>query len=241
MNRTGSLRSWTSKDSIESSTDMKIRKFVKTTLQDWEGKNSCMILLSDPNAPCSDDDIELDEILSYIKENRDFLETVVVSDSEPTEDPGLFELLKKLKSLKIKVKVDTNGTNPETLDDLIGAKLIDKVCLIILAPLDSVEYDKVALKNIDVESVKKTIEILYASDIKYEFKITIVPGVINHDSFFRILKSLSERDSLIIQQFDPAASPDPRYNTMKPYPVPVLVRMANTAKEHVKHVRIRGT
>ena len=220
---------------------MKIQKFVKTTLQDWEGKNSCMIILSDPNLPCSDDDIDLDNILLYIKNNRDFLEAVVISGSEPTGDPDLFKLLKMLKALKIKIKVDTNGTHPDVLDDLIGAKLIDKVCLIILAPLDPAEYAKAALENIDVESVKRTLGILYASDIKYEIKVTIVPGVINHDSFLRIMKSLSEKDSLIIQQFDPAASPDPRYNTMEPYPVPVLVRMANTAKEHVKHVRIRGT
>ena len=220
---------------------MKIQKFVKTTLQDWEGKNSCMIVLSNPNTSCSDNEVDLDEVLLYIKKNRDFLEAVVISGNEPTGDPDLFGLLKKLKALKIKVKVDTNGAHPDVLDDLIGAKLIDKVCLTILAPLEPAEYNKIALESIDVESVKRTIGILYDSEIKYEFKITIVPGVINHDSFLRILKGLSERDSIIIQQFDPAASSDPRYNTMKPYPVPVLVRMANTAKEHVKHVRIRGT
>jgi len=220
---------------------MKIQKFVKTTLQDWEGKNSCMIVLSDPNMPCLDDDIDLDNILLYIKNNRDFLEAVVISGGEPTGDPDLFKLLKMLKALKIKIKVDTNGTHPDVLDDLIGAKLIDKVCLIILAPLDPAEYTKAALESIDVESVKRTLGILYDSDIKYEIKVTIVPGVINHDSFLRIMKGLSEKDSLIIQQFDPATSPDLRYNGMKPYPVPVLVRMANTAKEHVKHVRIRGT
>ena len=237
----GSLRLLISKDSIEFATNMKIQKFIKTTLQDWEGKNSCMIVLSDPNTPCSDNEMDLDQVLLYIKQNRDFLEAVVISGYEPTGDPELFKLLKMLKALKIKIKIDTNGAHPEVLDDLIGAKLIDKVCLIILAPLDPAEYKKIALEDIDTESVKKTIGILSASDIKYEFKITIVPGIIDHDSFLRILKCLSERDSIIIQQFDPATSSDLRYNTMKPYPVTVLVRMANTAKEHVKHVRIRGT
>jgi Organic radical activating enzymes len=120
----GSLRLLISKDSIEFATNMKIQKFVKTTLQDWEGKNSCMIVLSNPNTPCSDNEMDLDQVLLYIKQNRDFLEAVVISGYEPTGDSELFKLLKMLKALKIKIKIDTNGAHPEVLDDLIGAKLI---------------------------------------------------------------------------------------------------------------------
>jgi pyruvate formate lyase activating enzyme len=229
---------------------MRIAGFVKTTLQDWEGKNACMILLSGCNFRCpycnrpdlidiSKESVDLSVILKYIKENKDFLEAVVISGGEPTINPDLYRLIADLKKLKMKIKLDTNGYYPDILDDLIGAKLVDKVCINIMAPLDPVSYSKAAGVAVDVESIKRSIKILDGSGVTYEIRTVIVPGIISHESFVKMLGDLDGMKSMIIQQFDPKITFDPKMN-IKPYPTPALVKMADTAKGFIERVRVRG-
>ncbi|MCL1811177.1 MAG: anaerobic ribonucleoside-triphosphate reductase activating protein [Methanomassiliicoccaceae archaeon] len=229
---------------------MRIAGFVKTTLQDWEGKNACMILLSGCNFRCpycnrpdlidgAGDDIELSSILKYIKENRDFLEAAVISGGEPTINEDLYKLVSDIKKLKVKIKLDTNGSAPDILDDLIGAKLVDKVCINIMAPLDPVPYSKAAGVEVDTELIKKSLKILDGSGVSYEIRTVAVPGLITHDSFGKMLSGLDGSKSMIIQQFDPRVTLDPKMD-IKPYPKPVLIRMAETAKGYIERVRIRG-
>jgi len=229
---------------------MRIAGFVKTTLQDWEGKNACMILLSGCNFKCpycnrpdligtSEESIDLSSVLRYIKENKDFLEAAVISGGEPTINEDLYKLIADLKKLKVKIKLDTNGYYPEILDDLIGAKLVDKVCINIMAPLDPESYSKAAGVDVDVERIKKSLKILNNSEVSYEIRTVIVPGMITHKSFVKMLGDLDGSKSLIIQQFDPKVTLDPRMD-IKPYPKPALVKMAETAKGFVERVRVRG-
>ncbi|MDR0309544.1 MAG: anaerobic ribonucleoside-triphosphate reductase activating protein [Candidatus Methanoplasma sp.] len=229
---------------------MRIAGFVKTTLQDWEGKNACMILLSGCNFRCPycnrpelisgpDEEIDPSIVLRYIKENKDFLEAAVISGGEPTINGDLYKLIGDLRKLKIKIKLDTNGSNPDILDDLVGAKLVDKVCVNIMAPLDHASYSKAAGVDTDVELIKRSLRILADSGIVYEVRTVVVPGIITHDSFVKMLSDLDGLKSMIIQQFDPRVTLDPKMN-VKPYPKPALVRMAETAKGYVQRVRIRG-
>jgi len=229
---------------------MKIAGFVKTTLQDWEGKNACMILLGGCNFRCpycnrpdlvdgSGGGLELPPILKYIKENKDFLEAVVISGGEPTVNSELYVLLNDLKKLKVKIKLDTNGYAPEIIDDLIGAKLVDKVCINIMAPLDNESYSKAAGVSVDAELIKKSLKILSESGTPYEIRTVVVPGIITHESFVRLLGGIDGSKSMIIQQFDRRITLDPLMN-ITPYPKPALVKMADTAKGYVERVRIRG-
>ena len=229
---------------------MRIAGFVKTTLQDWEGKNACMILLGGCNFRCpycnrptlierEGENLDLPPILKYIKDNKDFLEAVVISGGEPTVNEDLYKLLGDLKKLKVKIKLDTNGYSPDMIDDLIGAKLVDKVCINIMAPLDNDSYSKAAGVDIDVELIKKSLKTLAESGIPYEIRTVIVPGIITHESFVKLLGGIDGSKSMMVQQFDPRVTLDPKMK-ITPYPKPALVKMADTAKGYVERVRVRG-
>lgn len=229
---------------------MKIAGFVRTTLQDWEGKNACMILLEGCNFRCpycnrpdlvagTCEGTDLREIVSYIGENRDFIEAVVISGGEPTINGDLYRLLAEIRKLKVKIKLDTNGYEPDILDDLIGARLVDKVCINIMAPLDDDPYSKAAGTAVDTGRIKRSLRVLADSGIPYEIRTVIVPGIIGHDSFKALLCGIDGMDSLIIRQFDNRITLDPKRD-VKPYPAPVLAKMAGTAKGFVKKVRVRG-
>ncbi|MCL2031832.1 MAG: anaerobic ribonucleoside-triphosphate reductase activating protein [Methanomassiliicoccaceae archaeon] len=228
---------------------MRIAGFVKTTLQDWEGKNACMILLGGCNFRCpfcnrpdlldGTGDMDLSLILGYIKDNKDFLEAVVISGGEPTMHNDLYKLIGDLRKLKIKIKLDTNGYYPDILDDLVGAKLVDKVCIHIMAPLDPSSYSKAAGTDVDIERIKRSLRIIHESEMPYEIRTVAVPGIVTHGSFGKMLADLDGSKSMIIQQFDPRVTLDPKMN-VTPYPKPALVKMAETAKGHIEKVRIRG-
>ncbi|MCL2148999.1 MAG: anaerobic ribonucleoside-triphosphate reductase activating protein [Methanomassiliicoccaceae archaeon] len=228
---------------------MGVAGFVKTTLQDWEGKSSCLISLGGCNLRCPycnrpglmerGGDMDTAPILGYIKENRDFLEAAVVSGGEPTMDEGLYRLLGELKKLKLKVKVDTNGCFPDVLDDIVGARLADKVCVNVMAPLDDASYSRAAGTEVDARLIRRSLDILRGSEAPYEIRTVIVPGVVTHESFVRMLKDLDGTRSMVIQQFDPRGAAGPMASAV-PYPVPALVRMAETAKGYIERVRVRG-
>ncbi|MDR3075415.1 MAG: anaerobic ribonucleoside-triphosphate reductase activating protein [Candidatus Methanoplasma sp.] len=229
---------------------MHIAGFVKTALREWEGENACAILLSGCNFRCpycnrpdlmfpSGESIGAEPILDYIKENRDFLEAVVISGGEPTVNGDLYKLIGRIKGLKVKVKLDTNGSNPDMLDDLAGAKLVDRVCMNVMAPLDPETYSKAAGVCVDTETIKRSLKVLRDSGIPYDIRTVAVPGIITHDSFVRMLRDLDGSENMIIQQFDNRAVTGP-YAGTKPYPEATLAEMAGTAKGCFRKVKIRG-
>ena len=164
---------------------MKIVGFIRTTLLDWDGMVACTIYLAECDFRCpychnkeivlnpeEADELDEEKIFEYIKENSDFLDGAVISGGEPTLNKDLPVLIKKLRSLGMKIKLDTNGYHPDVLEDLIGAGYIDKVAMDIKAPLTKERYSAVAGTEIDHELLKRSIKIIMNSGIDYEFRTT---------------------------------------------------------------------
>jgi pyruvate formate lyase activating enzyme len=108
-----------------------------------------------------------------------------------------------------------------------------------MAPFDIVSYSKAAGVDINVEDIKRSLRIIGESGISYEIRTVAVPGIISHDSLVKMLGGLDGMKSMIIQQFDPRVTLDPKMNIV-PYPKQALARMAETAKGFVERVRVRG-
>jgi Pyruvate-formate lyase-activating enzyme len=70
----------------------------------------------------------------FLNGKKGLLEGVVLCGGEPTLNPDLPDLIKKIKDLGFKVKLDTNGSNPKMLKELIENKLIDYVAMDIKLP-----------------------------------------------------------------------------------------------------------
>ena len=133
---------------------MKIVGFIRTTLLDWDGMVACTIYLAECDFRCpychnksivlnpeEADELDEEKIFNYIQENSDFLDGVVISGGEPTLNKDLPVLIKKLRSMGMKIKLDTNGYHPDVLEDLIGAGYIDKVAMDIRVITVGVQFD----------------------------------------------------------------------------------------------------
>ena len=75
-----------------------------------------------------------DFVLSYLKERKNKIDGVVITGGEPTLQIDLLPFIKKIKDMGYLVKLDTNGSNPNILEELISLKLIDYIAMDIKAP-----------------------------------------------------------------------------------------------------------
>ena len=121
------------------------------------------------------------KILSYLQNNKKYIDGVVITGGEPTLHGDLPEFIAKVKSFGYSVKLDTNGTNPEMLRKLIKEGLLDFIAMDIKAPLEFQKYNKATggmLTEKLFENVKKSIHIIINSGVDYEFRTTLVPTIL---------------------------------------------------------------
>ena len=231
---------------------MKIGGFIKTTLLDWEGKVACTIYLTgcDFRCPyCHNRDLVLhpdqvegvDEkkMLEYIEENSDFLDGVVISGGEALINAGTLPLIKKLRKLGMKIKIDTNGNHPDVLEDLLGAGLVDMVAMDIKTSLNE-RYNSATGSKVDAENIRRSIDIVMSSAPDYEFRTTVVPIFVKPEDIENICKEIKGAKKYRLHQFRPKNTLDEALSVLDPYPESKVLGMAEIARKYVKDVKIRG-
>lgn len=168
----------------------------KLTLIDFPGKLSAIIFTQGCNFRCQFcynpllvmpiGDIKLryqkdhsaipeSDLFAFLESRRGKLDAVVVSGGEPTLHHDLPEFLAKIKALGYAIKLDSNGTNPEMLEKVISAGLVDYLAMDIKAPLD--KYEQVVACPVDTDKIVKSIAVIKSSGVPYEFRTTMVPGL----------------------------------------------------------------
>ncbi len=215
---------------------MQIKGFLETTLTDYEGKVAAMIFLPGCNLRCSfcfNSDLvlspeKLETIpFSYIEErlekNRKLVDAVVISGGEPTLHTDLPELLQTIKGLGFFTKIDTNGTNPKMLGELIEKKLVDFVSMDVKTCLDKQKYEEVAGLKVDLEKIRQSIKLLLSCGVDYEFRTTVLPKLHPKKDILEMARQLSRAKRLSLQRFRPTESMiDKSLEKEKPYSVEEL-------------------
>ena len=147
--------------------------------------------------------------------------------------------MRKIKEFGLKVKLDTNGTNPDVLEHLISENLIDYIAMDVKAPLNK-KYSDTAGVNVNLDNIKRSIDIIQSSGIDYEFRTTVVPIFLSEDDVHSIISELSGSKKYALQQFRPDYTLDPALSELKPYSSEVIMRLADAAQKVIKTVTIRG-
>jgi pyruvate formate lyase activating enzyme len=232
--------------------DIAIKGVFKTSLLDYPGKISTVIFLGNCNFRCpfchnpelvlkpeSLPSIPPEEILDYLKEKRKWLDGLVVGGGEPTLHAGLPDFLAQVKAAGFLVKLDTNGTNPEMIKELLDRKIVDYVAMDIKAPLE--KYGLLTGVKVDLEKIKQSVELLKNSNIDYEFRTTVVPGLHEEDDFPKIGQWLKGSKKYFLQQFaNDHALVDDQLQKVQPFRPSKLEKIAENLKEFFEIVEIRG-
>lgn len=226
----------------------------KLTLIDYPGRLAATVFLCGCNFRCwfcynselvlpqkikNQPKISEKYFFDFLKERKGLLEGVCVTGGEPTLNKDLSTFIKKIKKLGYLVKLDTNGSKPKILKDLISKKLIDYVAMDIKAPFKNQKYNDATGVKGDLNKIKKSIELIKDSGIDYEFRTTVVPGIHTKEDILQIAKEISPAKKYILQNFRPEKTIDPKFEKIKPYPQEFLVEIQKTIAPFFEICQIR--
>ncbi len=192
---------------------MQIKGMNKTTLLDYPRHLAATIFLGGCNMRCpfchnaslvtgaaAAPTISEQEVLSYLSKRKGILEGVCITGGEPTLYPDLTEFILKIKELGLKVKLDTNGTNPKLLKTLVTAKLVDYVAMDIKNSRE--KYALTAgLSQFDLTPIMESADFLMTSAVDYEFRTTIVKEYHTADDLLSIGHWLTGAKAYFLQSF----------------------------------------
>ena len=233
---------------------LSIKGFKEVSFLDWDGKVSAVLWVPYCNFRCpfcynvdlllhpeDSPDIPWEKIERYLKREKGFIDGVVITGGEPFFHKDLSVLTKKIKDLGLLVKVDSNGSFPQRLKEMIEKGLVDYLAMDIKAPLKKTEYQRASGTKGDIlKEVKESIKIIMNSGVDYEFRTTVVPTIHNEDSILQIGKEIAGAKKFVLQNFFTAKTLDPSFSNLTPYPLERLQKMAKLLSPYLKNVSIRG-
>lgn len=191
---------------------MKIAGFDKLSLLNYPDMVSCTIFTNGCNFLCpycqnsalvldanQNELIPEEEVLAYIEERKKLLDGVCITGGEPTIQGDLKEFIEKIKKLGLKVKLDTNGSHPEVIKELIDNHLIDYIAMDIKTVFN--KYNSITNRNVDTDLLRESIQIIKSSNIDYEFRTTVVKEYVSYEDLIFILDYLNCKN-YYLQKFE---------------------------------------
>ncbi len=182
------------------------------TLLDFPGHVACTVFLggcdlrcpfchnfelADGSAPAVMDDKEL---LKFLSRRQGLLDGVAITGGEPCLRPDLPELLKAVRDLGFRTKLDTNGFHPELLKKLLSEGLVDYTAVDIKN--SAAKYAVTSgLQELDLRPLQETVSLLIGGDADYEFRTTVVKEFHEASDFEEIGKLILGAKRYFLQCF----------------------------------------
>ncbi len=198
---------------------MKIFGLQKFTLIDYPGKLACIIFTGNCNFRCpychnpclvldpeSQDEIKHETFFDFLKKRQGKLDGVVISGGEPTLQNGLKEFIEEVKRLNFLVKLDTNGSNPQIVKDLISEELIDYLGIDYKAP--SNKYQRVSMnKNVKGKNILNFINhaVKNLGNDNIDIRTTVHKDILSEDDLSQMWNELfiNKVKKWTLQQYNP--------------------------------------
>ena len=223
---------------------------MKTTLLDYPGKIACTVFALGCNFRCpfchnaslvvpdrySAEDFSEADFFSFIERRQGILDGVVVSGGEPTLQSGLIDFLVKIKQYGFSVKLDTNGSFPDKLREILSMGLVDYIAMDIKNSPS--KYDSTAACNI-LPSVEKSVDVIINSSVEYEFRTTAVAELHTAADFTAIGEWISGANKYFIQSYEDSGD----IISPLPYSAPdseTLTSFLKAVRKNVPSAELRG-
>ena len=177
---------------------------------------------------------EVEQICRKFRDN--WVEGAVITGGEPTLNPGVFQVVEKLREWGFSIKLDTNGSRPRILEKLLPQ--VDYVAMDVkFAPADYPARAGFA----DVAALTESIDLIRARAKDYEFRTTVLESWHGEDQMHAIGKWVRGAKLHVLQAFVPREDlPDPACRKMRETPSDVIHPLAEVLCRYVDRVEVRG-
>jgi pyruvate formate lyase activating enzyme len=185
-------------------------------------------IVVDPQPPFLNEEAAL----KILEERKKFVDAIVITGGEPTIHKELPRLLRRLKDRGFLVKLDTNGFDAQVLEECLP--FVDYVALDIKTSLE--KYERLGAK--DTGELRRTIEMLKTGKVDYEFRTTVVPGLVDEADVVKISELVKGARNFAFQQFVPDDTLDRNFR-LKPHTREAIMNYAENMKKYVDNVTLR--
>jgi len=183
-------------------------------------------------------DLSEDQVLGSFDDWKKIIEGVVITGGEPTVYRDLPGFIKRVRNTGLKIKLDTNGSNPAQIERLLRDRLLDYVAMDIKTSL--LKYPSLTdQKNIE-QAVFESAQLIMLSTVPYEFRTTCVPTMTDEEDLRLIGKMVRGAKKYCLQQFRPQRTYDEKFQDVGVYTKEDLQRFKNILEEYVEEVELRG-
>lgn len=166
----------------------------KLSLLDYPGKVACTVFTGGCNFRCPfchnaslvlpeqmDNTEQKDQVLSFLKKRVGLLDGVAITGGEPLMHKALPDFIRQIKDMGYSIKLDTNGSFPQRLEEIISQGLVDRVAMDIKNS-PALYAKTIGLQRFDLKPIEESIAILMQDSIDYEFRTTVVKGLHTEES-----------------------------------------------------------
>ena len=193
---------------------MKIAGFQRFSMIDFPNKIAAVIFTQGCNFRCGfchnpetvlpakySELIQENVVLDFLDFRKNQLEGVVITGGEPTLQDDLPLFLQQIKNMGYNIKLDTNGTNPDIIGELIDENLIDHIAMDIKAPLD--KYKAITNTEVKLELIQASIALIQSSELPHEFRTTVMGELFSDDDMKQMHELVNFSENYKLQQFQP--------------------------------------
>ena len=222
----------------------------KLTLLDFPGNMACTVFTGGCNFRCpfchnrslvflneNDSEIAADDIMEYVRNRKKILDGVCITGGEPTLHKGLKNFIKEIKDLGLKVKLDTNGTDFNTVKELVEERLVDYIAMDIKNCPEKYPVT-VGLTSYDLSEVNKTKDYLLENHVDYEFRTTVVKQFHEVEDIGKIGEWIRGAKHYYLQNFEDHGSCI--QEGLSEVDLETLELMKKTVEQYVEDVELRG-
>lgn len=194
-------------------TNMRLGGLQKLTLLDYPGLVACTVFTVGCNMRCpfcqnaslvnrieEDQGLSEDEFFAFLKKRQGILDGVCITGGEPTLQPDLKEFIAKIKSMGYKVKLDTNGSFPDKVKEILDSGNVDFVAMDLKNTLDRYA-ETVGVPDFDTSKIVESINIIRNSGVEYEFRTTVVSPLHRPEDFGELAKLVEGSPRYFLQNF----------------------------------------
>ena len=183
----------------------------KLTLIDYPGKVACTLFTFGCNFRCpfchnsglvigeNADKIDEEEIFAFLEKRKGVLDGVAITGGEPLLHKDMPEFLRKIKKLGYPVKLDTNGSFPQRLKEVVSENLVDMVAMDIKNSKE--RYSYTAGTSVDMDAINESVEFLKTNKVFHEFRTTLIKGHHDESSLTSVCEWLKGETNYYLQNF----------------------------------------
>ena len=230
---------------------MLISGLQKLTLLDYPGTVACTVFTGGCNFRCPfchnaslvlpeelNREDEAEPVLSFLKKRVGILDGVAVTGGEPLLHPDMPAFLEKVRSLGYKIKLDTNGSFPERLMEIVNAGLVDRVAMDVKNS-PALYGRTVGLERFDLKPVERSKDFLLSGKVEYEFRTTVVKGLHTRESLTEAAQWIAGAREYYLQQFKDSGHVI-ALEGLGAFDGPEMHALADAVRPYVPSVQVRG-